>query len=126
MSVESAVSFAASMIRKGQYIGTAINIAANYYKVNRADVQRGLASRSGKAQAGKKKPIRPVMRCANCDNEAVWKCICYYGFNSVIYHTCEKCGKNIPHHHEGTVDRVKWTRYVPSKKSNSDASSVSK
>lgn len=90
-TTESAVNFAASMIRKGQYIGSAINIAANYYKVDKKEVQRGLAARSGASQKGKPKPRRVIPNtCTQCENEPTHKITYFHGMaGKSIYYTCE-------------------------------------
>lgn len=106
------------MKRKGQYLGAAIKIAASHYSVSYEEVQKGLASRAGKARAGKKLPPKPVMICENDDREAVWHCRINYGYDYHLdYYMCAECGKVFPAHHEGgeTPSSVKWTAYKPSK-----------
>lgn len=97
MSVESAVSFAASMIRKGEYVGKAICIAAHYYKVEPDEVQRGLASRSGRSRRGKK-VVKPVRQCFRCgEKEATWRLTyTHTGYiKGSTYYMCEDC-RNTP------------------------------
>jgi hypothetical protein len=53
---DRAISFAASMISQGTYVGESIAVASRYYKVPYGSVQGGLAKRSGRSQRGKKKP----------------------------------------------------------------------
>jgi hypothetical protein len=121
-NTESAVSFAAMMIREGRYMGTAIRIAAAYYNVSYADVQSGLAARAGKSRKGRKQAVRPVRKCDNgCEADACWKLTISFGYSSKLaYYTCEKCGKHAPAHaefgsgHEAHTDS-KWTAYKPTK-----------
>ena len=122
MSIDSAVSFAAKMIREGKYMGSAIGIAASYYKVDRAEVQKGLAARAGKAGKGRKMAPKPVRMCDNgCEQEACWKLTINFGYNQAShYWTCAKCGQKPPAHaefgsgHEACTSS-KWTAYKPTK-----------
>lgn len=115
--VESAVSFAASMIRKGDYVGRALSVAAGYYKVPYEEVQRGLAARSGRSQAGRKKATRPERRCEICGKPAGRKATIRVGYAGPWYaFTCTDCGDTLPPAFDGERDlSVKWTRYTPSK-----------
>lgn len=117
MSVERAVDLCAWLVREQNvYMGKALNIAANKYKVPRSDVQRGMAARSGRSQAGKKRAPRPVRMCFNCsDREAVWHATCIWAFSPTHYYTCAECGKNLPSHTGHHWDSVKWTKYTPTK-----------
>lgn len=91
-TTEKAVNFAASMIRKGQYIGEAISIASRYYKVQREEVQRGLASRSGASQRGKKRPRKTIpVTCAQCEQPPTWRITNSHGMaRKTIYYACDK------------------------------------
>lgn len=112
-SIASAVSFAASMVRQGEYIGKAINVAANYYKVDRSEVQRGLAARSGRSQKGRKRAAKPERICDNCSQQpAVWHATIYYGFNQDHFYSCADCGQIARVSHE-RPDKVVWTSYRP-------------
>ena len=121
-AIDSAVSFAAKMIREGKYMGTAIRIAASYYQVDRSDVQKGLASRSGRAQKGRKQTPKPVRMCDNgCESEVCWKLTVGFSYATAIhYYTCEECGQNPPAHaefgsgHEAATSS-NWTAYKPTK-----------
>lgn len=116
-AVESAVSFAAALVRKGEYLGKAINVAANYYHVPREEVQRGLSARSGRSQAGKKRPAKPPRTCDNGDGrEAIWRATCSAGLGCQhSYYLCAACGQSLPAHDEGEWDRVRWSAYKPTK-----------
>lgn len=119
-AVESAVSFAASMVRKGEYVGKAINVAARYYGVDRSEVQRGMAARAGRSQKGKARAPRPVRQCQNCgEQEACWHGTVQYGFNAVHVYTCAQCGQDLPCWWEcggdERYDSLKWTAYRPSR-----------
>jgi hypothetical protein len=121
-NTESAVSFAAMMIREGKYMGTAIRIACSYYNVGYAEVQSGLSIRAGHSRKGRKQAVRLVKMCDNgCESEACWKLTISFAYSSKLaYYTCEKCGKFAPAHaefgsgHEAHTDS-KWTAYKPTK-----------
>jgi hypothetical protein len=118
---EKAVNFAAAMIRKGDYPGRAVSVAANYYKVPVEKVRSGLSARSGRSQAGKKKAPRPVRMCQECqEREATNKCTIYWGYNQAAVYTCDTCGQHIPSWYElgsghETPSSMKWTRYTPTR-----------
>lgn len=119
--LESAVSFAAKMVREGQYAGKAVGIAAGYYKVGIKEVRSGLSARSGRSQAGKKKPVKPVIACENCgEHDAVHHGVIYWGFNQQHVYMCAECGPRFPAWWEQrsgpeAPSSVKWTKYTPSK-----------
>ena len=131
-NVPRAVSFAAKMLRDGEYIGKAINVAANYYRVNRSDVQKGLASRSGKSRKGKH-IIRPVEPCQwienhgdrHCGKPAVHKMSVVWGKGfggTEKWYYCDDCVNAIGKDHiefartcwmerEVFDYEIKWTAY---------------
>jgi hypothetical protein len=110
----SAVSFAAKMIREGTYVGKAISVASGYYGVPYAEVQRGLASRSGASQAGKKRrpALSPPNVCQECGaRPPVWRGRARLGYHSAgTYFTCDACGPRIPSWVEGAEDANRWVR----------------
>ena len=101
------------MMRDGQYMGTALSVAARYYKVDRADVQRGVASRSGKSQKGKKRPkvAKPPVTCGSCDQLATWKATAVFAYQPHYYFLCDEHKGTLPCWVEGRYDSVKWTKY---------------
>jgi hypothetical protein len=111
--IEKAVSFACSMMQKGTYMGTALSVAANYYKVNRAEVQRGVASRSGKSQKGKKRPstAKPPMTCGDCGKPATWKATATYAYRPHYYFLCDEHKGALPCWADGPFDSVRWSKY---------------
>ena len=115
-ALDKAISFACSMIRKGQYMGTALSIAANYYKVDRSDVQKGVSSRSGKSQKGKKRPAqpKPKLMCEHCgEQEATWKATATWAYRNVsVWHTCDEHKGFMDYGLEGgSYDSVRWSKY---------------
>lgn len=108
-----AVSFAAKMMRDGEYLGKAISVAANYYGVDRAEVRSGLSSRSGKSQRGKPKPRYQWTgeeRCHDCGEPAIYRGTVRHCYSTIDYvFSCASCGKRLPCWWEGIPDSVRWT-----------------
>lgn len=88
---KSALSFACSMKRKGQPLYECIRIAAGYYGVPFADIQKGMASRSGASQAGRKKPKETAVgkKCEMCGIQATHKATYRWGEYKQKHYLCE-------------------------------------
>jgi hypothetical protein len=121
-NTEKAISFAASMVRKGEYLGKALSVAANYYGVPWGDVQRGMAARSGKSQKGKSKPRKPKppRACCWCNAPATHQAAATWAYRVANYwYTCdEHKGQSEPWREPSDrYDSIKWTKYAPDKES---------
>jgi len=115
--VASAISFAAKMVRNGEYFGKAIAVAANYYGVPKSEVQRGMASRSGKSQLGKQKPRYKWTGdevCQNCRKPAIYRGLAYGAYKKFAeVFSCADCGKTTPDWWDSgdnrAVGRIQWS-----------------
>lgn len=115
---KKAVSFAASMIRKGEYIGKAIKVAAAYYNVAYEDVQKGLAARSGRSRKGQAREPNKAILCECCaERNATWRLRIMDGYADCgSRFLCDTCRNNprlvsdFYSHQSGVT--AKWTRYV--------------
>jgi len=82
--IEQAANFTSKMMREGTYMGKALKIACSYYGVAYADVQRELASRSGKSRQGRKAVPKPRILCECCGlQEAIWKLTARRGYEKL-------------------------------------------
>lgn len=116
-----AVSFAASMMKQGQWFNTAITIASRYYKVDRADVDAGIRARRSASTKKRAAPaFKPRRVCCICGEEATRRADAYDCSEVVHYwFTCDK--------HDGQAEpwvedcdwrrftKVKSVKYTPSK-----------
>jgi hypothetical protein len=118
----SAVSFAASLRREGNKPHEAMRIAARYYKVDYTDVQKGMASRAGKSNAGKKRVVlaKPC-NFAGCVGLSAWKFVGEWAYADADWakfqgFTCAAHGKTLPPLAQEHVElSIKWTKYSPTK-----------
>lgn len=118
--LEQAISLASWLVaNQGVYMGTALNIAMRKYGVKKADIQRGMASRSGKSQKGKSKPRqpKPVEMCFyGCGNEATFKNTVWHCYQKAgVYFSCQEHRHTVNYNFEESVDKVVITDYKPDK-----------
>ena len=114
--IEQAANFTSKMMREGTYMGKALRIACSYYGVTYADVQRELASRSGKARKGRKASPKPRILCECCvSQDAIWKLTARRGYEKLSSQFfCATCRDQNPNGFQSSQEREitrKWVAY---------------
>jgi len=119
--LEKAIGLASWLVaNQGVYMGSALNIAMRKYNVKKADIQCGMASRSGKSQKGKSKPRqpKPIQICfqEECVQHAIFKHTVWHCYQKVgVYFSCHEHRHNVNYNFEESVDKIVMTEYKPDK-----------